>query len=152
MRHLRDFLPRPPREVDKRGQILLIFGFIWTVIGVSVYQQPALPGYGNLLFSHIPLWLRAGAWIVTGVVAMAYALRPRVITNDGVGFLALYIMPAERAAIFLWGWVESITPGGGPGYGRGLLAGAVYLVLVAAVMVIATWPDPPLNPPTEDDQ
>jgi hypothetical protein len=138
MRHLRDYLPRPPREVNKRGQILLIFGFIWTVIGVSVYQQPALPGYENLLF--------------TGVVAMAYALRPSSITNDGVGFLALYIMPAERAAIFLWGWVESITPGGGPGYGRGLLAGAVYLVLVAAVMVIATWPDPPLNPPTEGDQ
>jgi hypothetical protein len=149
---MRQLLPRPPREVNKRGQILAIFGFIWVVIGVSVYQQPSLPGYENLLFEQIPTPIRAGAWIITGVLAMAYALRPRHITDDGIGFLALYVMPAERAAIFLWGWVEYVTPGGGPGYARGLLAGAVYLTLVAAVMVIATWPDPPINPPAGDDQ
>jgi len=116
-----------------------------------VIQAPELPGYQHLLFSHIPTPIRAGAWILTGVISMAYALRPRDINDDGIGFLALYIMPAERAAIFLWGWVEWISPGGGPGYGRGLLAGAVYLVMVAAVMVIATWPDPPINPPTTED-
>ena len=149
MRHL---MPRHPREVNKRGQILAIFGFIWVVIGVSVYQNPTLPGYEHLLFSLIPTPVRAGAWIVTGVVAMAYALRPRSIDDDGIGFLALYIMPAERAAIFLWGYVEYLIPGDSPGYGRGLLAGSVYLVLVAAVMVVATWPDPPINPPTEDDE
>jgi len=147
MRHL---LPRHPREVNKRGQILAIFGFIWVVIGISVYQQPELPGYDHLLFHVIPTPIRAGAWILTGLVSMAYALRPTHIADDGIGFLALYIMPAERAAIFLWGWVEWVSPGGGPGYSRGLLAGAVYLVLVAAVMVVATWPDPPINPPTED--
>ena len=149
MRHL---VPRPPREVNKRGQILAIFGFIWVVIGISVLQQPALPGYEHLLFAQIPTPIRAGAWVITGILSMAYALRPRSIDDDGIGFLALYVMPAERAAIFLWGWVEWVTPGGGPGYGRGLLAGAVYLTLVAAVMVIATWPDPPINPPTGDDK
>lgn len=149
---MRQLMPRPPREVNKRGQILLIFGFIWCVIGISVYQHPTLPGFENLLFSRIPTDLRAGAWLVTGLVAMAYALRPRCIDHDGIGFLALYIMPAERAAIFLWGWVEWIIPGGAPGYGRGLLAGAVYLVIVAAIMVIATWPDPPMHSPTEEEQ
>ena len=144
MRHL---LPRPPREVSKRGQILVIFGFIWTVIGLGIYQQPALPGYENLLFTHMPVWLRAGAWVATGVIAVAYALRPSRIKTDGVGFLALYVMPAERAAIFLWGWVEHMIPGGSVGYDRGLLAGFVYLALVASVMVIASWPDPPVNPP-----
>jgi len=148
---MQNWMPRRPKEVNKRGQILLIFGFIWVVIGFGVYQNPTLPGYEHLLFSLIPTPVRGGAWIITGVLAMAFALRPRSITNDGIGFVALYIMPAERAAIFFWGWVQYVIPGDNPGYSRGLLAAAVYAVLVAAVVVISSWPDPPQNPPTEGD-
>ena len=142
-------LPRHWRDIGKRCQILLIFGFIWTVIGVSVYQNPTTPGYENLLFSQIPIHVRALGWICTGLLAIAYALRPVWVVNDAIGFVALYIMPAERAAIFLWGYVQYLIPGDSPGYGRGLLAGAVYLVLVAAVMVVASWPDPPKELPKD---
>lgn len=150
MRHL---LPRPPREVSKRGQILLVFGFIWCAIGFSVWQQPQMPGWENLLFSRIPTDLRAGAWVVTGLVAMAYALRPRTIPSDGIGFLALYIMPAERAAIFFWGSIDyEMTAFGGPGFSRGFFYGTVWLAIVAAVMICARWPDPPTHADLEAEQ
>lgn len=137
-------LPRHPRNITKRGQILLVFGFIWVTIGFSVYQQPVIPGGDHLLFSMIPTTIRAWAWFLTGVTAMAYAFRPHAVGHDSLGFLALYIMPAERAAIFLLGWLDyHMTSVGGPGYSRGLFGASVYLAIVAAVMICASWPDPP---------
>lgn len=145
MTHL---LPRRWGEVNKRGQILLIFGAIWVAIGINVLQAPLPSGWEHIwLFREVPVPLRAGAWIFTGLVAMAYAVRPRWIHHDGLGFLALYVMPTERAVGLLWGWLDSVMPFGGPGYPAGILGGLVYLVIVAAVLVIADWPNPPDNDP-----
>ena len=144
MRHL---LPRPPTALGKRGLILLIFGFIWVSVGMAVVNQPDPAGYEHLLFSQIPRPVRALAWVTTGLLAVAIAFRPRLLHHDGFGFLALYVMPAERAAIFVIGWLDyHITGLGGPGYPRGLYAASVWLAIVAAVMVCATWPDPPNEP------
>lgn len=143
---LKRLLPRPWGEVNKRGQILLIFGFIWVIIGVNVYIEPDPAGWEHIwMFREIPRSIRAGGWIVTGGLAMAYALRPRWIDHDGLGFLALYMMPAERAAGMFWGWFDYLLPVGGPGYSRGLMAGCVYLVIVAAVLVVSSWPNPPTS-------
>lgn len=137
-------MPRRPSEMNKRGQVLVILGIIWVAIGASVYMDPHPRGWEHIwMFSAPPVWLRAGAWVATGLVAVLFAVRPRWITHDGFAFLALYVMPAERAAGFLWGWLDHLMPWGGPGYSRGLLGGLVYLVIVALIMVIATWPDPP---------
>jgi hypothetical protein len=142
---MRRLLPRRPREVSKRGQILLIFGFIWIAVGISVLERPYVDGQEPLLFDDLPVWLRAGAWIGTGLLAMAFAWRPRGISHDGVGFVALYIMPAERCAIFFLGWLDSVVPGGGPGYPAGLYAAVVWLAITAAVLVCSSWPDPPAD-------
>ena len=39
----RRLLPRPAREVGKRGQILLVFGLVWIGLGASLalYVMPA---------------------------------------------------------------------------------------------------------------
>lgn len=141
MRHL---LPRPPRAIGKRGQVLLILGFIWIVIGVNVWQNPDPASWAHLPILHdVPRWIRGSAWIVTGLLAIAFAWRPQRIEHDGVGFLALYVMPAERVGIFFYGWLDYVFPFGGPGYSRGLLSAAVYLAIVALVMVCARWADPP---------
>jgi hypothetical protein len=143
---VRDWLPRHWRELNKRGQILIVFGLIWIGIGGSVLWQTDPPGWEYLPFiQDVPRGIRAGAWAVTGLAAIAYAWRPHIIRHDGFGFLALYLMPAERAALFFLGWVDYMAPWGGPGYARGLYAALVWLVIVIAVMICATWPDPPLE-------
>jgi hypothetical protein len=143
---LRKWFPRNWRELNKRGQILVIFGLLWVAIGYGVWVRPIPTGHENLFFASIPTHLRAGAWIATGLIAIAYAWRPRRIEHDGFAFLALYVMPCERAAIFLWGWIDyQLTTIGGVGYEQGLVSALVYLVIVAAVMVCASWPNPPTN-------
>jgi uncharacterized membrane-anchored protein len=140
------------RGVNKRGQILLIFGLLWVSIGFSVLDQPIAAGQEDLLFSAIPVPVRAGAWMLTGIIAIAHAMRPLTIHSDDPAFFALYIMPAERVLIFALGYIDYHTPSldVGPfslfssaGYSRGLYSALVWLIVAAAVMVCARWPDPP---------
>ena len=143
-RRLLPLPPRPPREVGKRGQILLVFGLIWIGLGVGVLTEGEPAYYDQIVpFTWLPETVRAWLWIATGAVAVAYAWRPRIIAHDGLGFLALYLMPAYRCGAFLWGWLDSRLPlGGGPG-GLGDLASAlIYAAVVAAVMVCSSWPNP----------
>lgn len=138
------YRPRRLSELNKRGQILVLFGLLWCTIGFSLYSNPNPGDLQHVwLFQVIPFPIRVGGWIGTGLVAIAYALRPKRIEHDGVAFLALYIMPAERVLGFLWSWIDSLVPGGTPGYTRGGYAACVWLVIVAAIMVCASWPNPP---------
>lgn len=137
--------PTLPRRHNKRSLVLLILGAIWVAIGINVHIEPNPPGWENIwLFSAPPPSLRAGAWVLSGLIAVTVALRPRRIADDWPGFLALYLMPAERVLGFFLGWLDYLFDSyGGVGYSRGLLSGLVYLVIVLLIMVIADWADPP---------
>ena len=143
-RHRRPRPPRPPREVGKRGQLLLVFGLVWIGLGVGVLTEGDPAYYDQIVpFTWLPETVRAWLWIITGAAAVAYAWRPRIIAHDGLGFFALYLMPAYRCGAFLWGWLDSWLPlGGGPGYPRGWTSALPYAAMVTAVMVCSSWPNP----------
>lgn len=141
----RRLLPRPPSDLrrDKRGQILVIYGLVWIALGYNIIDEGDPITWSTLLpFQTLPPGPRGLAWIVTGALAIAYAIRPRV-QGDGVGFLALYLMPAWRVVAFTWAWIDTYLPLGGPGYPSGWLWALTYAVMVASVMVCASWPNPP---------
>lgn len=151
---IRRLSPRSWYHVDTRGQILIVYGLIWCAIGWNILAEPDPAGWQHLpLIDEIPRQLRAAAWIATGTLAILYAWRPRWVLHDGFGFLALYIMPAERVFLFFWGWVDAHTPSvdvfgwfvlfAGPGYPTGLRGAFVYLAVVAAVVVNAQQPSQP---------
>jgi hypothetical protein len=139
---LRDWFPRTWCDVGKRGQILLVFGVLWVGVGFGTVTQPAPSAWAN-----VPLLSTVSdgyAWILTGLLAVAYAFRPVRVTADAVAFVALYVMPAYRAGGYLLAWIDSLSPTmGGPGYPRGWLTSLLYLAMVAAVMICGTWPEPP---------
>lgn len=139
---VRHLLPRPWCEVGKRGQILLVFGILWLGVGWGTLTQPPPAAWANVpLLATFP---DGYVWLLTGAAAVAYAFRPSRLQNDAVGFVALYVMPAYRAGAYLLGWIDSLMPSvGGPGYPRGWLTALLYLAMVAAVMICATWPEPP---------
>lgn len=136
---IRALLPRPWCEVDYRGQILLVFGALWTLSGIGNATQPPPTWWVNVwMLNGPPQSLYAGTWVLTGLVAMAYALRPRMIVHDGLGFVALYLMPAYCAASYLLAWLDYMVAGwGGVGYPRGWLSALIYIGLVFAVMICA---------------
>lgn len=144
--YLGPVMPRPWGEVGKRGQILLVFGFLWLGSGVGTLISPQPQAWDDvpLLREYPDGWV----WIAAGLLSMAYALRPRHITHDGVAFVALYLPPAYRAGAYVLAWIDSLTPLGAIGYPRGWLSALIYLGLVAAVMICSDW-DEPLRPKHE---
>lgn len=140
----RKWLPRHLGEMGKRGQILATFGLVWVGIGLNVSAEGDPIAWATLPpFVLLPTPLRGLAWIITGLIALAYSLRPTRVHGDWIGFVALYLMPAWRVAAFTWTWLDSMLPLGGPCYPRGWLWAITCGCMVAAVMICATWPEPP---------
>ena len=142
----RRLLPRHPRDlrVDYRGQILAVYGLVWVGVGLAtLVDRDPLAWAALEPFVLFPSPWRAILWIGTGLLALAYSVRPRIIANDGLGFAALYVMPAWRVLAFTWSWIDTYVDLGGPGYPRGWVWAFLHLVMIVAVMRVASWPNPP---------
>lgn len=148
---LRQWFPRHWRDVNKRGQALLTLGLIWLGIGIGVWIEPNPTGWEHIwLFHAPPLELRAGAWLFSGLFAMAFAVRPEAVEHDGLAFGVLIFMPIQRVLGFLLAWLDYVMPWGGPGYSRGLLSAVVWVAIVVLIRLIASWPNPPLRTTQEE--
>lgn len=123
----------------KRGEILLLLGAAWVLVGIGAAVVPPPPG--DLLDLHIPAPIRAALWCGTGLVAICHAWMPKT-RSDGWGFLALYLMPAVRAASYFIAWVDFTIDGRG-GYRYGWLSALFYAVFVGIVAICAGWREPP---------
>ncbi len=129
----------PVMPLGKRGEVLLLLGIAWILIGIGAAIVP--PPAEDLLFLHIPVPIRAALWCGTGLVAIGYAWMPRV-RSDGWGFVALYLMPAVRAVSYFIAWVD-FTADGRSGYRYGWLSALFYTVFIGIVVVCAGWREPP---------
>ncbi len=142
------FLPRSARQVGRRGAILMVFGFLWIVVGAGVFGSEGL-GEG-LLHEIVPSEIRGTLWVVTGLIAIGHAFRPPGM-SDAVGFAALYITPAIRVLSYGLAWVGSWFPGMGQGYPQAWRFLAVYAAMLAAVVITSGWPEPTQAPRPERD-
>lgn len=139
---------RLTERIGRRGAVLINFGIVWILIGLSEVFVARQPEFDDLpLISWVPDPLRLSAWVVCGVVAILAAFRPPV-KWDGWGFLALYVMPAFRALGYLWGWCLSWDHEGG--YPSGWLGAALYLAITVLIVICSGWreeqPDPEEEP------
>lgn len=132
----------PTWRVGHSGSMLLIFGSIWTLIGLGLATSGDAPILATLWpMTWLPMWLRVALWIVGGCVAIAYAFRPRWVDNDGVAWTLLYVPPALRSLAYFTGWLHHLlSPGAG--FERGWSQALIYLAMTLAVVVCARWPDP----------
>lgn len=124
--------------------MLFTLGVMWVTTGVDILATGFTTSFVGFAFQ--PGFLepdtRGWLWVATGSVAILTAVRPRIFVHDGFGYLALYAMPAYRAGAYLWLWLDSWLPMGGPGYPRGWLAATGYLALTALVMILADVHEP----------
>lgn len=134
---MRSWLHHPPEKLGRRGAILLSFAVLWVLVGVAALLSPHPPN-PVLLYQHLPNWLRFALWAGTGLVAAAHCLTPPV-KNDGIGFIALMIMPMERAVSYLWAWIAHVVPGGDTGLERGWLNFLFYLAFINVLVICSGW-------------
>jgi hypothetical protein len=121
---------RVRHRLGYRGLILLMFGLIYIMIGLSILgAEDYRP---ELVHTHLPLWFRLTLWIVPGIVSVAVSIDHKW---QALGFGLLFLPPAERAISYL---IAVVTI---PSLQR-IPAVLIYLLLVLTVTFIASWPEP----------
>lgn len=139
------YTPRYPRQMGFRGKVLILCGVVWIMLGFGVLDAPRV----GVPHEAIPAPMQAGLWVATGAIAIASGWRPPGY-QDALGWLALYLMPALRTVSYTIGWIDSLTPYGGPGYARGWVNALTYGVMVVFIYLCASWPDPPVIPESKE--
>lgn len=126
---------RLKRQLGRRGTILSCYGLIWTLIGYGqiITPQPDQRGL-KVLLSLMPLDAWGWCWIVAGAIALLCAWAPP--GRDTAGFVSLVLIVVPWMATYLVAWLLGDYP-------RGWVAAAIWAALVAPVLVVAGWPEPP---------
>lgn len=135
-----DALKSPPNILGYRGSVLLVWGVIWSLIGVGKLLSPVSAVDHLLITGYIPAPIRAGVWLITGLIAMVCAFRTRA-SGDAAGWISLYVMPSVLAVAYMIAWLQSLLYDVG-GIPLGWLGAAVYVALAAIVAICAGWPEP----------
>jgi hypothetical protein len=130
--------------VGRRGAVLLIFGTIWLAVAYGILtgaSEQAVTPNAALFHVLLPIWIRVTLWGGCALLAIlaALAFTPRL---QAVGYVALFLPPAERALSYLGGWVVSVfTDGGAEGaWVPGLTWMAVAIFVIIEARTHEQWP------------
>lgn len=129
-RHTRRYL----RRLGRRGIILATLGTLWAVTGVITLAAPD-PSVAYPLLS-VGHYIRAAAWIITGVTAIWYAHQPQ--GRDAPGWAALYLMAGYRVIAYGHGLVLYII-GHPDATLRAALNLGAWLALLVVIRVCSGW-------------
>ena len=129
-------------RLGRRGLVLVLVGVCWVLLGISVILTP-YSSQGWVPHEEIPGWARGSVWIITGCVGIVTAWWPP--GKDRWGFAAIVLMPLERAASFAVAAVGWALPGIEHGAPRGWISALIWSAVVALIMLITGWQEPPSN-------
>lgn len=128
---------RCAHRLGRRGAFLILVGAVWILRGWDLLVEPS---DGELLHQVVlSSAARGGAWIVTGTVAVLAAVRST--GRDGLGFVALVVMPAVLLASHAWAGVQEAL--GEPVAGATWSGVVRWAAVIAVVLIVAGWPEPP---------
>ena len=142
------------RLVGTRGVVLLLFGIMWVILGISFVTHPmerfSKPGSGGVLdfLDKGPgVYIFSTMWLVGGVVALAAVIqRPRTC-EDGWGFIGALLPPLLWGAGYWWSWIIYTLSGGQSGREGTYIAGLVYGTITFLLMFLSkNLPDHPHGP------
>lgn len=122
-------------RLGRRGAILSCYGIVWVLYGAAqiVTPQPDQRGL-RLLLDRMPLEAWGWCWIVAGIIALVCAWAPPGL--DAAGFVSLVAIVLPWAFSYLATWLLGEFP-------RGWVAAAIWALIAAPVLVVASWPEPP---------
>lgn len=130
-------LRRFRRKFSSRGTFLMAFGFVYLILGYSILTLPDTPAVHTqvhkqlrLALQVMPLDAYATLWLIAGVIAIVAGFIQRW---DMWGFGTAAIMPTAWSIVYFSAW--NTIP-------HAWLSAAVYLLLAAAVLIVAGMPDP----------
>lgn len=84
-----------------------------------------------------PIELRLALWLAAGIVALVTAWTPW----RRIGWVAVVIMPVQRAASHAWSAWHYYVPGYPPGTAESLASACYWLATVGLILLLAGWAD-----------
>lgn len=141
------------RRLGHRGAWLIVLGILWILFGIGqlVAPEPQAPW---VLHQAIPAHVRAGAWILTGAIAVLSGARGRGVA-DAAGHVALWVMPALRCISYGASWVlylaTSTLTDRTIGYDHGWYAAGIWAFVIVMLHLVAAWPNPTARLPDLPD-
>lgn len=128
-------------RVGRRGQALLVFGFVDFVIGYSLID-PTSRAQASALLTYramrevLPLAAWGWVWVAVGAVCVAQAFARR----DALGFGAAIGIKVVWTLGFLASWLVY-------GADRAWIGATMWAVIGRLVVIIAGWPEPVTGEP-----
>ena len=134
-------------KAPRRVRVLRTLAGLWMLMGVvvAVTEQAAtqplsltLCSVAPLLaYEAVPIPVRVALWVGTALLAFVASMRLRW---QDYGWLALTIMPAERALSHLWSLGHGLIPGEPPGTTwAGIASALLWAGITHLVLIMAGW-------------
>lgn len=122
----------------RRSLALRVLGLLWLLMGAVVAtSRQAIDPADAILYEALPIWARFALWTSTGLIALAASLR---IRWQDVGWMALAVMPAERAISHGWSLAHGLIPGHPPGMTWAALESILLWAGIARlILLLAGW-------------
>ena len=133
-------------KLGRRGLALVVFALTFTLTGTRAILAPTEDEGRFILYTFLPVPLRAALWFVPAALALWAAFRGT--GRDAIGFSALVIPSSIVALSYVWSWVGYLLgvtdwPLGWTGAGR-------WLLVLALILIVSGWKEaePPIPAPS----
>lgn len=140
MKSFYEWRHRVYRTIGRRGAIMILCANIWILIGIATFLEVSVapPNADSVFHLYLDPTIRGTAWIITGLFAgfSAWSKKSNYLAIGG-----LMIMPSLVVASYTLAWFIHLWPGLPNGDSGGWYRAAIYLNLVALVLLAATEKD-----------
>lgn len=119
------------RRVGNRGELLILFGVPWIIVGLGFVLVPmerfSRPGPGGPLETIDNGPYPAVLWVLGGVLAIVCAFTRLKRQEDSYGFFGVIMPPLIWSGLYYTSWLSNVVSEGELGRPNTWIAGTVYL-------------------------
>ncbi len=124
-------------KAPRRVRVLRVLAGLWLLMGIVVaVTEHAINPADAIAYEAIPIPVRVAGWVGPALVAFVASLRLRW---QDWGWLALTLMPAERAISHAWSVLQSLIPGEPPGTREGVFSLLLWVGITHLILILAGW-------------
>ena len=118
--------------------LTLIGLFLLAQAGIVWHDRDAALDPGRaVIYEAWPVEVRLAGWLATGLVAVIAAWTPR----RHIGWIAAFIMPAQRFLAHGWSALHWVIPGYPPGVASSASWALLWAAMCGLIYLLAGWAD-----------
>jgi len=136
-------------HLGRRGLALVAFSLVFAITGLAALLEPAQDDGRYILYTYLPVPIRAVLWFVPAALGLWAAFRGN--GRDAIGFAALVVPASIVAFSYAWsvvGYLAGLTD-----YTLGWTGCARWVLILVLILIVSGWKEadepPSLPRPSE---